>query len=148
MGDAWPVTYRRKIRYSDSDAQGIVFNANYLVYFDDTITDFFDVIGLPWSDLTARGFDMVLARVELDFRSSPSIGDTVATRARVESVGDTSLAFHLVTHNETTDQLVVEGKEVQVVVDAHDFRPARIPGFLITAIESVQGPLTQRETRP
>jgi len=31
----WPVTYRRKIRFSDTDAQGTVFNGNYATYIDD-----------------------------------------------------------------------------------------------------------------
>lgn len=148
MEAPWPVTYRRKIRYSDSDAQGIVFNANYLVYFDDTITDFFEAIGLPWSELTGRGFDMVLGRVEIDFRSSPAIGDTIATSARVEEIGRTSLGFRLVVRNETTDRLVVEGREVQVIVGADDFRPTPVPGFLVEAIEKAQGPVEQKETRP
>src|SRR5690606_25712703 len=42
----FPVVYRRRVRYSDADAQKIVFNANYSVYFDDTLTDYLDAAGL------------------------------------------------------------------------------------------------------
>ena len=51
----FPVTYVRRVRFSDSDAQGIVFNGNYLTYFDDTITDYFDALGLKWSDFPGAG---------------------------------------------------------------------------------------------
>ena len=75
----WPVTYRRKIRFSDTDAQGIVFNGNYATYIDDTITDYFDAIGLPWDAFTRSGHDMVLARTETDFRSAGRLGETLVT---------------------------------------------------------------------
>ncbi len=140
----WPVAYRRKVRYSDSDAQGIVFNANYLTYFDDTITDYFDAIDMPWHRFGEHGVDIVLGRVEVDFRSGPRIGDTIETRARVTGRGRSSLEFRLETRDVATDELVVEGREIQVIVDAETFRPTEIPQPIIDAIERAQGPIPPR----
>jgi len=135
----FPVTYRRKVRFSDSDAQGIVFNANYLRYFDDTVTDYFDVIGVRWDELNRRGFDMVLGRVELDFRSSARIGETIVTGARVDSVGTSSVVFGLATWEETTHRMVAEGREVQVMVEHSSMETVAVPPFFVEAVERVQG---------
>lgn len=135
----YPVVYTRKVRFSDSDAQGIVFNGNYLTYFDDTITDFFDALGIPWDEFTSRGFEMVLGRVEVDFRSPARIGETLVTGARVARIGTTSVIFELRTWELESGRTVVEGREVQVVVDAESFEKTAVPGFFVEAVERLQG---------
>ena len=40
-----PVVYDRRIRFSDCDTQRIVYNPNYLVYWDDAFTDYMDAVG-------------------------------------------------------------------------------------------------------
>jgi len=141
----WPVTYRRKVRFSDTDAQGIVFNGNYLTYFDDTMTDYFDALGIPWSSFVERGYEMVLGRVEVDFRSSARVGDVLVTGARCVEVGRTSLIFDLETWEDSSGRTVVRGREIQVIVDAKDFSKRPIPEFLLDSIAKLQGePVRER----
>lgn len=135
----YPVTYQRKVRFSDSDAQGIVFNGNYLTYFDDTITDYFDALGLKWSDFQERGYDMVLGHVDIDFRSPARIGEMLVTGARVTRVGRTSVTFEIKTWELESHRTVVEGREIQVVLDATTFQKTEVPGFFIEAVERLQG---------
>jgi acyl-CoA thioester hydrolase len=132
----WPVTYVRKVRYSDTDAQGIVFNGNYATYFDDTLTDLFDLIGYPWGEV-----EVVLGRMEIDYRSPARLGETLVTGARVERIGNTSMTIRLLTWEEGSERPVAEGKQIQVVVSGEDFRPVPVPADLVAAIESVQGPV-------
>ncbi|MGA7269634.1 MAG: thioesterase family protein, partial [Acidimicrobiia bacterium] len=130
----WPVTYTRKIRYSDTDAQGIVFNANYARYFDDALTDLFDLVGYPWGEV-----EIVMRRTEIDFHSTARLGDVLVTGARVERIGTTSLTMQLATWDEASRRTVAEARQVQVVVSGDDFRPIPVPAELVAAIEAVQG---------
>lgn len=134
----WPVTYRRKIRYSDTDAQGIAFNGNYTTYFDDAVTDLFDQIGYIWGDI-----EIVLARTEIDFRSPAQLGETIVTGARVERIGNTSLTVRLETWEESTERPVAEAVQIQVIVSGDDFRPTPVPDDLVVAIERVQGAVSR-----
>lgn len=134
----WPVTYERKIRYSDTDIQGIVFNGNYATYYDDTVTDLFDRIGFEWGEV-----EVVLARMEIDFKSPGRLGETLVTGARVGRIGNTSFTVELSTWEKATDRPVTEGKQIQVVVSGDDFRPVPIPPDLVAAIEAVQGEVTR-----
>lgn len=138
---SWPVTYRRRVRFSDSDAQGLVFNGNYLTYFDDTVTDWLEELGYGWERMTATGHDLVLARCEIDFRSPGRIGDTLITGVRATGFGRTSLRLSLETWEEATERTVVEGRQVQVVIDPETFAPRPVPDFLVEAIEALQGPV-------
>ena len=140
----WPVTYRRKIRFSDTDAQGIVFNGNYATYIDDTVTDYFDAIGLPWDAFTRSGHDMVLARTEIDFRSAGRLGETLVTGARVTRIGKTSVIFGLCTWEESSARVVIEARLVQVVVDHRTLEPKPVPDFFLEAVERAQGAAVER----
>lgn len=135
----WPVIYRRKVRYSDSDAQGIVFNGNYLTYFDDTITDYFEAAGFDWHG--PHGVEIVLAHVAIDFSAPARIGDRLATGARVSRIGTTSFTIDLKTWNEDTEATIVSGRQVQVTVDRETFRPVPVPPVLAEAISALQGGL-------
>lgn len=130
----WAVTYERKVRYSDTDAQGIVFNGNYAVYFDDCLTDLFDAIGFRWDEV-----EVVLARMEIDFRSPGRLGEVLMTGARVERIGNTSFTVRLATWDRDSGRMVAEGKQIQVVVSAHEFEPVPVPESLVAAIEALQG---------
>lgn len=132
----WPVTYVRKVRYSDTDAQGIVFNGNYAVYFDDTLTDLFDLVGYPWGKV-----EVVLGRMEIDYRSPARLGEILVTGARVERIGNTSMTIRLATWEQSTERMVAEAKQIQVVVSGEDFRPVPVPDDLVAAVEAVQGPV-------
>ncbi len=134
----WPVTLSRKIRFSDTDAQGIVFNGNYFRYWDDTLTDYLDAIGLDWSDFNRRGFDMVLAHADIDFRWAARLGDVLVNGARVSGFGTSSVTFELRSWLDGTETTVVEGKEIQVIVDHDTMRPVPIPDFFVAAIHALQ----------
>ncbi|MFO7549136.1 MAG: thioesterase family protein [Acidimicrobiia bacterium] len=135
----FPVTYHRKIRFSDTDAQGIVFNANYLTYVDDALTDYFDALGIPWSEFVERGYEAVVGRVELDFRSPGRLGDTLVTGVEVGRVGTTSAVFEFRTWEEGSQQVVVEGREVYVFLDHTTFEKTPVPDWFIHAVERLQG---------
>ena len=135
-----PVVYDRKIRFSDSDAQGIVYNAAYLVYWDDAFTDYMEAIGCPWKRMTDAGDDVVLARTEIDYRASAVIGDTARTMVKVTRIGSSSITFHYRTANVATGETLVEGSQIQVIVDHETFQPKPVPGYIREMIAAWEGP--------
>lgn len=128
-----PVIYERKVRFSDSDAQGHVFNANYFVYFDDAITDFMEQIEGKSCGETA--YEIVLAHAECDFRSSGKMGETLLTSVRVEKVGTTSFTFTLEITEAFSHRKVAHGREIYVLVDAETMQPIPVPAVLRSALE-------------
>jgi acyl-CoA thioester hydrolase len=117
----------QKIRYSDCDPQGIVFNANYVRYWDDAITDWFEELGFGGIELGGIGVDVVTARVEIDFKAAAKLGDTLVTEAVVERFGDTSMTVLVTTSRQSDGQIVTAGKAMYVFVDPEEFRPIVVP---------------------
>jgi len=124
----------QKIRYSDCDPQGIVFNANYARYFDDAATDWFEELGFGGEELGGIGADVVTARFEIDFLASARLGDELETTVEVEELGNTSMTLRFTTRRLSDGEVVVEGRQVQVFVDPEHFRPTPIPEVFLEAL--------------
>src|ERR671926_16488 len=62
-----PFRHRLRVRYGECDPQGIVFNANYLAYFDVGITELWRATVGPWQVMVDRGVDMVVAEAGTRF---------------------------------------------------------------------------------
>lgn len=124
----------QKIRYSDCDPQGIVFNGNYARYWDDAMTDWFEEAGLGGPELGGAGVDVVTARIEMDFKASARLGDEIETVIDVERLGSTSLTLRFTTSRRSDGQPVTMGREVVVFVDPETFEPTPPTAAVLAAL--------------
>lgn len=117
----------QKIRYSDCDPQGIVFNGNYARYWDDALTDWVEEAGFGGEALGGIGTDVVTARLEMDFKEPARLGETLETTIEVERFGNTSMTTRIETRRSSDGATVVSGKAIYVFVHADSFRPSPVP---------------------
>ncbi|MDV6237314.1 thioesterase family protein [Leptospira ellisii] len=76
-------SYTFRVRYAECDAQGIVFNANYLTYFDVGITEYFRAHGLPYGESSERlGLDFHVIHCSIDFKSPARFDEEVSVYVR------------------------------------------------------------------
>ncbi|NND01846.1 MAG: acyl-CoA thioesterase [Acidimicrobiia bacterium] len=134
---SWPVSYLRKIRFSDIDSQGIVFNGNYLTYYDDAITDLFLAAGLTAAAMHNDGYDVVTAHASVDFKATASLFEEMEIGARVGKFGNTSLTFELESH--VADRVTTTASIIYVTVDAETFRPIAVPQSFKDAMQAIHG---------
>jgi acyl-CoA thioester hydrolase len=66
---------RLRVRYSECDAQGHVFNANYFVYFDVALTELWRGAFGSYEALVAGGLDLVVAIAGARFRAPARFDD-------------------------------------------------------------------------
>lgn len=125
----------QKIRYSDCDPQGIVFNGNYARYWDDAITDWLEESGFGGVELGGIGADVVTARLEIDFKAAAVLRDTLETEAGVERFGNTSMTVDVTTRRTSDGQVVASGRAIYVFVDPGDFTPVPVPDEIRAALE-------------
>jgi acyl-CoA thioester hydrolase len=128
-----PFTHELRVRYGECDPQGIVFNANYLAYFDIAVTELWrEAIG-PWQTMVERGVDVVVAEANLSFRRPARFDDVLALDARIGSFGTTSMTVEIAIRR--GDELLVEGRLRQVWVDAKTWEKTPIPDWGREALE-------------
>ncbi|HET7645853.1 MAG TPA: thioesterase family protein [Candidatus Limnocylindria bacterium] len=125
MTDAYRHRTSLQVRFGDTDAFGHVNNAVFFSYVElARIRYLLDVLK------PAQPFDrmpLILARVELDFRSPIFFGDEVRVETRVDRIGRSSFDMrHRMTAGDD-DRLVGDVHTVLVTYDYTASRPIPVP---------------------
>ena len=128
-----------RVRFADTDLQAIVFNANYLTYYDVAWTEYLRALGLTWQSLIESGVDTVLARTTLEFKSPARFDDIVEVYVRVSKIGNTSLIFDFEIYPEGEDRLINSASSLYVCVDPKTLQKIRVPDDLRTPISAFEG---------
>jgi acyl-CoA thioester hydrolase len=71
-----PFVHRVRVRYAEVDAQGVVFNAHWLTYFDEACTRFVESLGFG-PDFWIHEFDVMLVHAELDWAGPARFDDWI-----------------------------------------------------------------------
>jgi acyl-CoA thioester hydrolase len=108
--------HRLRVRYGECDPQGIVFNANYLLYFDVVFTELWRAAVGPWQEMVERGVDAVVADASISFRAPARFDDELELRAQVTRLGETSITTRIDVTRE--QRVLVEGTLRHVCVSA------------------------------
>ncbi len=115
------------VRYAETDQMGIVYYANYLVWFEVGRVAWCRARGFHYRDME-RDDDrfMVVAEVNCRYRAPARFDDDVKIRTAIASATDKVIRFQYKIQNHKTGELLATGESVHVVTD-RQMRPARIP---------------------
>ena len=131
--------HKIRVRFADTDMQGIVFNGNYLTYYDVAWTEYFRAAGLEYKDFEKFGADTVLARTEMDFKSPARFDEVLEVYARVASIGNKSLTFNFEIHPEGEERLIGTALSVYVCISPQTLRPITVPEALRKLLGEFEG---------
>ena len=79
-----------RVRYSEVDNQGVVYNSRYLEYVDHGITMWMRHIGIVYEDVRHRDFDFVLRHAEVDWLGPGRADEMLDVTVDLERVGASS----------------------------------------------------------
>lgn len=123
-------SHKLRVRFAETDAQKIVFNGNYLTYYDVAWTEYFRALGLDYKDLIAGGVDTVLAKTTMEFKSPAVFDEFLDVCVRVAAIGNTSLTFEFEIYAENDGRLVGTAQSLYVCVDPKTLAKMRVPDDL------------------
>jgi acyl-CoA thioester hydrolase len=106
-----------RVRYSETDQMGIVYHANYLVWFEIGRTEWCRAAGLPYADMERAGIFIPVTRVEGSFRRSSSYDDPIVIETRMAELSSRGCTFAYAITNPAGD-LLAEGATRHVFTDA------------------------------
>jgi acyl-CoA thioester hydrolase len=89
------ITYKPEIRFADIDSYGIVHNANFLIYFEQSRISLFKQIAGGW-DWSEGG--VLVARQEVDYKHPVRLGDDLEIEIWVENLGRKSITCSYTAH--------------------------------------------------
>jgi acyl-CoA thioester hydrolase len=131
--------HQLRVRFAETDMQGIVFNGNYLTYYDVAWTEYFRALGLQWKDLIDMGADTVLARTEMEFKAPARFDEVLEVYTRVSRIGNASVTFEFEIYGQGDERLIGAASSLYVCIDPQTLRPVRVPEALRAALAEFEG---------
>ena len=117
-----------RVRYSEIDGQGVVFNAHYLTYFDTTITEYFRALGYDQMPTPKRPASISTSSSRWIEYKAPILFDwELEVGARVLRIGTSSLVLELAIFRKGGIDALATGEIVWVHTSQNTHRPVPIP---------------------
>ena len=123
-------TVEAKIYYEDTDCGNVVYYANYLKYMERGRTEFLADHGFNVSELASQGTVFIVARVEIDYRSSAHLGETIVVQTWIAEMTRASILFAHTMTDKASGRLIAEAQARIVCVDGSG-KIKRIPADMI-----------------
>lgn len=127
--------HRLRVRFGECDPQGVVFNANYLLYFDVAFTELWRERLGGYAEMIDRGVDVMLVQSNVGYRRPAKADDEIDVRLRVASLGTTSMALGATV--ERDGELLAEAELHYVFVDPASLAKTAIPPEIRTALAAL-----------
>jgi acyl-CoA thioester hydrolase len=116
-----------RVRFAETDAQGVVWNGNYLTYFDVAMTAYLRAMGLAYQQAVGEGYEFVLARFVIDFKAPAAFDDPIEVYTGVTRIGNSSIYFGFEMFNADNALLLAQGEAIYVVIDRRTGASTRVP---------------------
>lgn len=135
--DALEDVFENRVRFAETDAQGIVFYGNYTVFQDEAVTEFFRQVGYAFDDVTRDDWDVHVVNVDLNYRGQATVGDDIVNGVRVHRIGGASIEFAYAARKRESGEVLVDGGVTHVAVD-EEGDPTRVPDAFREAVVDYQ----------
>jgi acyl-CoA thioester hydrolase len=124
--------HRLRVRYSECDQQGIVFNGNYLFYYDVAVTELWREKFGPYQGMLDRGLDLVVAEARLRFVEGAKFDEELDIVMPVHHLGTTSMIVK--PEFRVDGRLMVDGEVRHVFVDPETLKKKPMPDDIRKAL--------------
>jgi acyl-CoA thioester hydrolase len=96
-----------RVRYADTDMMGVVYHANYPVFFEIGRSEYMRQKGFTYREFEAMGYHLVVTGLEAKYYNSATYDDLLTVRTRISELQSRGLTFHYIIYRDET--LLVEG---------------------------------------
>ena len=124
-----------RVRYSEVDAQGIVFNAHYLTYFDSAMTEYLRHIGHDYQKVVERSNeDFHTVKTLVEYIKPILFDQIIDVCIRVKKIGRSSLTFLLEIYHQNKEDLLASGEVIWVNADQKTHKSTKLSDDLCRKI--------------
>lgn len=119
-------TTRLRVRYAETDQMGVVYYANYLVWFEVARTDLLRTLGWSYREMEEAGFRLPVIEAHCEYRRPARYDEEIEIRTEGRLCSPVRMEFVyevLLTSSQTP---AASGRTVHAAVD-RDGRPCRLP---------------------
>jgi acyl-CoA thioester hydrolase len=125
-----------RVRFAETDAQGIAHNSNYFVWFEVARVDYLERHAGGYQKLRYLGIEAVVLETHIRYLEPARFDDRLLVHARCLDVRGARFRYEYAI--ERSGALIADGWTAHATVDAGTFRPTRVPTWLQEALASAE----------
>lgn len=139
MGEIF--AHRLRVRYSECDQQGVVFNGHYLFFYDVALTEMWRALFGDYAQMVEQGYDLVVAEARIRFREGARFDELLEVSMPVAHLGTTSMVVRPMFR--VDGRLIADGEVRHVFIDpaskAKKEMPPQVRSVLEPYLDGVAG---------
>jgi len=117
---------RVRVRYAETDTMGVVYYANYLVWFEVARTDLLRHSGWSYREMEVEGFSLPVIEAHCEYKQPARYDDEVEVRSRGDLISPIRVRFTYEIVRPADKALLAIGHTVHASLDRAG-RPRRLP---------------------
>lgn len=126
MSDARQGSSRVRVRYAETDQMGVVYHANYFVWFEIGRTDLLRQLGWTYREMEAEGFWLPVLEACCQFHRPARYDDEIEVRTSGRLISPVRLEFEYHAVRAADGALTASGRTLHAAVNRRG-RPCRLP---------------------
>lgn len=143
------VTKRINVRYGETDQMGVVYHANYIVYFEDARTAFVESLGFPYKGLEDAGYLSPVVSVTCEYGAPLRYGDEACVVVWVDKLTKAKVTYRYEVYA-SEDAVGVakpnaKGESVHCLVEKDTFRPVNMKTASPSLYQAYEAALAEGE---
>jgi len=116
-----------RVRYAETDQMGVVYYANYLIWFEVGRTDLCRKLGFAYREMEREdGLYLIVAEAKCRYKAPARYDDEIEVRTCLREQRKRVLIFGYEIYRQPDEDLLAEGETVHVITD-HNGRPRALP---------------------
>jgi acyl-CoA thioester hydrolase len=115
-----------RVRYAETDKMGVVYYANYFVYFEVGRTDLLRGAGWSYRDMETEGIGLPVIEAHCEYRLSARYDDELEIRTTGSLLSPVRVAFEYEVVRSSDAATIATGRTMHAALD-REGRPCRLP---------------------
>ena len=135
--DGYSFTTTVRVRFADTDAQGIAHNASYLVWYEVARVEYLRAFAGGYQALRDRGVEALVLESHCRYVQPAVFDDVLHIRARCVGLRGARFRYEYAVVRDD-GALLADGYTEHACVDAGTLRPTRVPDWLSSAVAAAE----------
>jgi acyl-CoA thioester hydrolase len=135
--DGFSFSTEVKVRFAETDAQGIVHNSNYFIWFEIARVEYLERFAGGYQKLRDLGVEALVLETHVRYLQPARFDDRLVVHARCLDVRGARFRYEY--SIERNGEVLADGWTAHATVDSATMRPTRVPEWLTEAIAKAEG---------
>jgi acyl-CoA thioester hydrolase len=143
--EGYTFSTRVRVRFADTDAQGIAHNSAYLVWFEIARVEYLRAFAGGYQSLRDRGVEALVLESFCRYRVPTRFDDELVLHTRCVGLRGARFRFEYAIERAPAGspaaapgELVADGWTAHACVDARTMRPTRVPDWLVASLSAAE----------